>query len=408
MKVDLTVLGAGIGGLAAAALLARQRKKVVVFAPGDEVGGAFVPARTEGYQFPLGPTLSFGNERDGALRTLYADLNLAHGDTVRSASYQVVLPDRRLTVYPEKNETLEELMREFPHEIDGIARLYLALEKIAVRASKNRVYSFLSQRRRSGALLQRYRFSRELLSFYDVQSRYFFGQSVHDLSISKLASMLTVSPFSEPRGFKKIADLLLEVILIHDGIVRFSEPIPDLVGQRGNRVGLVTTDGLTESGAVLLNTRGQLRDSFTFIGISDQGVPVGMRHGAICLPDYARPEELFGLTLSKHGDESAAPRGKRALTAWFPFLASERDRPGKLIDPIRKIMPFLDLFTDAIHAQRPDAMQYATPPTLSGREGAPLVRLERGAEKNLFFIRDDGRYPVQAVAAAKKMAGLLR
>ncbi len=408
MKVDLTVLGAGIGGLAAAALLARQRKKVVVFAPGDEVGGAFVPARTEGYQFPLGPTLSFGNERDGALRTLYADLNLAHGDTVRSASYQVVLPDRRLTVYPEKNETLEELMREFPHEIDGIARLYLALEKIAVRASKNRVYSFLSQRRRSGALLQRYRFSRELLSFYDIQSRYFFGQSVHDLSISKLASMLTVSPFYEPRGFKKIADLLLEVILIHDGIVRFSEPIPDLVGQRGNRVGFVTTDGLTESGAVLLNTRGQLRDSFTFIGISDQGVPVGMRHGAICLPDYDRPEELFGLTLSKHGDESAAPRGKRALTAWFPFLTSERDRPGKLIDPIREIIPFLDRFTDAVHAQRPDAMQYATPSTLSGREGAPLVRLERGAEKNLFFIRDDGRYPVQAVAAAKKMAGLLR
>ncbi len=158
----------------------------------------------------------------------------------------------------------------------------------------------------------------------------------------------------------------------------------------------------------MLNTRGQLRDSFTFIGISDQGVPVGMRHGAICLPDYARPEELFGLTLSKHGDESAAPRGKRALTAWFPFLASERDRPGKLIAPIREIMPFLDLFTDAIHAQRPDAMQYATPPTLSGREGTSLVRLERGAAKNLFFIRDDGRYPVQAVAAAKKMAGLLR
>lgn len=405
-KVDLTVLGAGIGGLAAAALLARRRKKVVVFVPGNEVGGALVPARTAGYQFPLGPTLSFGDERDGVLQKLYADPNLAHGDTVRSASYQVALPDRRLTVYPEKNETLDELRREFPQEIDGIAKFYLAVEKIAARSSKNRIFSFLAQHRHSGKLLQRYRFSRELLSFYDIQSRYFFGQPVHDLPISKLISLITVSPLYEPRGFKKIADLLLDVILIHDGIVRFSEPIPDLVEQRGNKVGLVATGGLTESGAVLLNTRGQLKDGYHFIGIMDQGVPVGMRHGTICLSDYARPEELFSLTLSRHGDESAAPCGKRALTAWFPFRASERDRPGALTGPIQGIIPFLDHFTDALQVERPDDMQYATPSIMSDREGT-LTRLERGAAKNLFFIRDDGRYPVQAVAAAARMAGLL-
>lgn len=407
-KVDLTVLGTGLGGLAAAALLARQGKRVVVFAPGNEVGGAFVPARTEGYQFPLGPTLSFGNERSGALQKLYTDLGISHGDIVRSASYQVALPDRRLTVYPEKSESLEELSREYPHEIDRISKFFTAIGKIAVRTSTSRLSSFFSQRRHSSALLQRYRFSRELLSFFDVQSRYFFGQSVHDLPVSKLITMITASPLYEPQGFKKIADLLFEVILKHDGIVRFSEPFPEMAPQRGNRVGLLSSGKLTESRAVLLNTSGQIRSSFNCIGILDQGVPTGMRHGIICLPDYDRPDDLFSLALSRHGDESAAPRGKRALTAWFPFRTPDRDQPGALIDPIRKIIPFLDRFGDTMHAQRPDGTQYATPSTMPGREEPAMIRLERGAAKNVYLIRDDAGYPVQAVAAAERMAKILQ
>ncbi len=407
-KVDLTVLGAGLGGLAAAALLARQGKKVVVFAPGNEVGGAFIPARTEGYQFPMGPTLSFGNERAGALQKLYADLGISHGDIVRSTSYQVALPDRRITVYPEKSETLEELRREYPNEIDGIAKFFSRVDTMAVRSSRSRITSFLSQRRHSSALLKRYRFSRELLSFFDIQSRYFFCRSVHDLPISKLVSMINTSPLYESQGFKKTADLLLEVILKHDGVVRFSEPFPEMVSQRGNRIGLLTSNGLAESGAVLLNTRGRLRDSFHFIGIMDQGVPVGMRHGVICLPDYARPEALYSLALSGHGDEAAAPRGKRALTAWFPFLPPDRDQPGVLIDPIREMIPFLDRFSDTMQVQKPDGTQYETPSKMLGRDESSMVRLERGAAKNIYLIRDDAGCPVLAVAAALQVAEILQ
>jgi hypothetical protein len=407
-KVDLTVLGAGLGGLATAALLARQGKRVVVFAPGNEVGGAFVPARSEGYQFTLGPTLSFGNEHSGALQKLYADLGISHGDIVRPASYQVALPDRRLTVYPEKSESLEELRREYPHEIDRISKFFIAVEKIAVRTSKSRLSSFLSQRRRSSALLQRYRFSCELLSFFDVQSRYFFGQSIYALPISKLVSMINTSPLYEPQGFKKVADLLFEVILKHDGAVRFSEPFPEMALQRGNKVGLQNSGELAESRAVLLNTSGQTRNSFGCISILDEGVPAGMRHGVICLPDYARPDDLFSLALSRHGDEGAAPRGKRALTVWFPFRAPDRDQPRALLDPVRELIPFLDRFGDTMHAQRPDGTQYATPSTILGKEASAMIRLERGAAKNVYLIRDDAGYPVQAIAAAERMAEILQ
>jgi hypothetical protein len=257
-------------------------------------------------------------------------------------------------------------------------------------------------------LLKRYRFSRELLSVFDIQSRYFFGQTVHDLPISKLVSMITTSPVYEPRGFKKIADLLLEVILKHDGVMRFSEPFPEIVPQRGNRVGLLTSDGLVESGALLLNTRGRIRDSFNFIGIMDQGVPVGMRHEVLCLPDYATPGDLFCLALSRHGDKRASPPGKRALTAWFPFRAPDPDQQGVLIDPIRGIMPFLDSFSETMQVQMPENAQYSTPSTRLGREGDFLIRLERGPAKNTYLIRDDAGYPVQAVDAAQRMAEILR
>jgi hypothetical protein len=407
-NVELTILGAGLGGLTAAALLAKQRKKVVIFAPGNDVGGAFVPARMEGYQFTLGPTLSFGNEKAGVLQKLYGDLGISPGDIVRSTSYQVVLPDRRLTVYPEKNHTLDELRREYPREIDGIVSLFRAVDKIAERSSKSRLTTFLSQRRRSKTLLQRYRFSKELLSFFDVQSRYFFGYPVQDLPIPNLITLINTSPLYEPQGFKKMVDLLLEVILKHDGIVRFSEQFPEIVPQRGKKVGLMTTGGLLESKVVLLNTSVPRRDYFRFIGILDQGVPVGLRHGILCLPDYTCPDDLFSLNMSRQGDEYAAPRGKRALTVWFPFQTPVGDRPGVQIDPVGEIIPFLDSFCDTIPAHRPEGSQYATPSGMRGSNESPMVRLERGLAKNMFLIRDDARCPVQAVAAALRLTEILK
>ncbi len=220
--------------------------------------------------------------------------------------------------------------------------------------------------------------------------------------------MINTSPLYEPQGFKKTADLLLEVILKHDGVVRFSEPFPEMVPQRGNRVGLLTTGGPVESATVLLNTRERLRDSFTFIGIMDEGVPIGMRHEVICLPDYARPEDIFSLAVSSQGDERSAPRGKRALTVWFPNRPPDRDQPGVLIDLVRDIIPFLERFSDTVHAQMPEGTQYATPAAMLKREESSPIRLERGTAKNIYLIRDDAAYPVQAVVAAQRMAEILQ
>ncbi len=142
-KYDLAVVGAGLGGLAAAALACRMNKKTIVLEPGDSVGGALRLYHRNGFSFYLGPSLSFGFERGGALQHLNETLGIAQNASLRSPCYQVVLPDRRITVYAEQSETLDELRREFPGEIDAIARFYQDIRKHALQNSKSAVSAFL-------------------------------------------------------------------------------------------------------------------------------------------------------------------------------------------------------------------------------------------------------------------------
>jgi phytoene dehydrogenase-like protein len=74
-KYDLAVVGAGLGGLAATALLSRKNKKAIVIEPGNAVGGAL---RTfeKGVCLHHRPAPSFGFERGGAIQDLCESLGV--------------------------------------------------------------------------------------------------------------------------------------------------------------------------------------------------------------------------------------------------------------------------------------------------------------------------------------------
>ena len=54
MKSTAAVIGAGIGGLAAAALLARAGRRVTVFEQADHTGGKAASRQLGGYRFDTG------------------------------------------------------------------------------------------------------------------------------------------------------------------------------------------------------------------------------------------------------------------------------------------------------------------------------------------------------------------
>jgi len=69
-KYDLAVIGAGLGGLTTAALLAKRRKKVVLLDPADQVGGELSDVQRKEFRFLTGPNLYMGFERGGAVQEI--------------------------------------------------------------------------------------------------------------------------------------------------------------------------------------------------------------------------------------------------------------------------------------------------------------------------------------------------
>ena len=73
-KYDLVVVGAGLGGLAAAALAGKGNKKVLVLEPGESAGGRVRSFKKEQFLFSPGPALSFGFDRGGEFQKLFETL----------------------------------------------------------------------------------------------------------------------------------------------------------------------------------------------------------------------------------------------------------------------------------------------------------------------------------------------
>ena len=88
-----------------------------------------------------------------------------------------------------------------------------------------------------------------------------------------------------------------------------------------------------------------------FLGIREKVVPVGMRDLLVSILDLNKPYEggnLLFLSLSRRGDESAAPEGRRALTveslmtpkSWDPDSFVEHQKG--VMKHLSHLFPFLE------------------------------------------------------------------
>ena len=403
-KYDLAVVGAGLGGLAATALLSRKNKKAIVIEPGNTVGGALGTFEKGKFVFTTGAALSFGFERGGAIQALYESLGISHNASLISPCYQVALPDRRITVYAEQGETLEELRREFPSEIDEIAKFYQDVKKRSVQDTKNRFFAYLSNRMPAGGFVRRYSFSRELIAFLDVQSRYFFRQPVADISVASLITLCDTAPLMVHGGFKKIAEQMVDVILKNSGEIRYQTALAEITFTDRHTAGVTTPLGFVESHATLLNTV-QQQDHLLFMGIRDEVVPVGMLPNVIGLTDYSFPERFFALTLSDPGNETVAPKGMRTLTASFQPWFADRSKD-ELMRVVSRLVPFLDEFLvfGELHNQEP--CSYAVPKDVSFkpvRTRSGRMLLSRSSKRGMYMLLDGAGTPAQSIAAAQAL-----
>jgi NAD(P)-binding Rossmann-like domain len=409
-KYELAVVGAGLGGLAAAALVSRKNRKTIVLEPGSSAGGTLGVHEKDGFVFSPGPTLSFGFERGGALQKLNEVLGIAQHASIQSPCYQVALPDRRITIYAEQSETLEELRREFPREIDVITKFYRDVRRLAVKMAKSRFSEFLSRHRTAKGFLHRYRFTRELTAFFDVQSYYFYQRPVIDISLPSLITLCDSVPLTVHDGFIKLAEQMVDVILKNGGEIHYQIPLSEIVLKKDRTAGLATPLGELETDAVLLNTEQRRRGAVLCIGLRDEVVPVSMLHDVLSIADYAHPERFFSLSFSARDDESAAPRGMRALTATFSSPASLPPNEERMRQ-VAALIPFLEKFILSAEECNPVPRSYSAP---VGMTFKPLrtenrqALLSRSSQRGVYMLLDEDSAPVYTVAAAQAFVERLR
>ncbi len=404
-KYDVAVIGAGLGGLAAAALLSSRKKKTLVIERSASLSDALGVVEKDGFIFSDGPSLSYGFEHGGALQEFSAGLGIRQNTTVPAPGYQVVLPDRRITVFAEHNETLEELRREFPREINAVAKFYRELGDAAARSAKNRLFAAFAKYRAAAGVIRKYRFSPELTAFFDVQSFFFFQRPAADLSFASLITLCSTPPRRLHGGFRKFGDQLYGVVLQHGGEVRYNEPSPTLSFRDDGTIVIKTVQGVVEADAVFLNALPQPRRAALCIGVWDDVVPVGMSHDVLFLPEYSRVQEFLALSLNGKEDDAVAPKGMRALTLSFRRHENIPADKQTIVDELGRLVPFLNDYLVFSEEPRSGDGHAVVPSDLSVkpyRQRGGTSPLCRTSQKNVFVLQDAPEAPLQVISAVQR------
>ena len=137
LSADVIVIGSGIGGLTAAALLQERGISTLVFEKNRYPGGSCSSFKREGYCFDAGASVFYGfgdNDKSGTLNLhtrIFRKLGIAVPTIHDPVQIHYHLPKGfSVPAYYDRQTFLDALISRFPHETEGIIKFYRELEDV--------------------------------------------------------------------------------------------------------------------------------------------------------------------------------------------------------------------------------------------------------------------------------------
>jgi len=285
---DAVVIGAGNGGLTAAAKLAQKGLKVMLLERHNIPGGAatsFCRGRFE-FEVALHQLSGLGTaEKPGLLRLELDKLGIMDDLEFVEISdlYHVATPDGfRITLKTDRAQTIAVLKEAFPHQKEAIERYFDLMAKFAndmigafifrdpeaSRAKYPTLYQYALQN--SKDILDDY-FSDPLLKAVLAVFWGYIGVPPTRLAFAYLAMVLfqymEFKPFHIKGGSQALSNAILNKFLTSGGTARFSCGAKKIVVRDGKIQGVITDDDLEVSTRVVvcnaspITTYNQLIDS---------------------------------------------------------------------------------------------------------------------------------------------------
>lgn len=252
MAYEVIVVGGGIGGLTAAALLAARGVNVCLLERGARAGGCATTYEKLGYTFETGASLYASWQPGEIHERIFAELP-AHAPEVRPASpaYVVRLPDQTEIALSENDEEFEANLRAaFPECAGAAVKFYRELAPISAAlsrvarsvpdlrtASKFRLMRATAPEARTAprvfatmnhtAAQHLSSTSKRFRRFIDVQLQ-MFAQRTSETSAYLYAAVALMLPrrgmYAMRGGACALVDALVEAIRKSGGTVRFNAP----------------------------------------------------------------------------------------------------------------------------------------------------------------------------------------
>ncbi|MBI5183342.1 MAG: NAD(P)/FAD-dependent oxidoreductase [Nitrospinae bacterium] len=383
---DVIVIGAGIGGLTTASLLAKRGFKVIVLEQNDHPGGYCGTLSQDGYIFDMGASLFWGFDEGGCFYSLFSELGIMDrmlkGDRIRrlDPGFQTVLPNHRIDLFSDRNRFFEEIKREFPkdlmnlkdfyneidhieeklYEIGGTKHPFVYNGKNGVKINQTKkillnIYILLNKNRYLEGYMRGWDERLELEKFIDLQTMYFGQRGAGDSTLPFLAIISGIPRrgiYYIKGGAHFIADELESSIRESKGELIYHARVEEiLTRKKGDVCGvkvrhrdmpleIFSRTVISDIPIFNLLKRDISRIRYKrmmkylqqgwvpfsiLLGVDEKVIPEPMREHVLMMRDYNLPsygDNLIFISVNPVWDKTRAPEGKRCITASI-FLPSD-------------------------------------------------------------------------------------